>query len=71
MMFFVITIMLTFGGGEEFNREFKLKTFNNDFACWKFITDNKVELLTPHLIDYGDQLKSFEFHCEGRYGEEV
>ena len=28
MMFFVITIMLTFSGGEQFTREYKLKSFN-------------------------------------------
>jgi len=71
MMFFVITIMLTFGGGEQFTREYKLKSFNDTWACWEFITDHKVELLAPHLIEYGDDMTSFEFYCESRYGEEV
>ena len=69
--FFVITIMLTFTGGEQFTREYKLKTFNDTWACWEFITDNKVELLSPHLIEYGDDMTGFEFYCESRYGEEV
>jgi len=71
MIYFVITIMLTFTGGEQFTREFKLKTFNDTWSCWEFITDNKVELLAPHLIEYGDNMTSFEFYCESRYGEEV
>jgi len=71
MMFFVITIMLTFSDGEQFTREYKLKSFNDTWACWEFITDHKVELLAPHLIEYGDDMTSFEFYCESRYGEEV
>ena len=70
-MFFVITIMLTFYEGDQFSREYLQRSFQDTWSCHKFITDNKVELLAPHLIEYGDQLKSFEFHCEGRYGEEV
>lgn len=70
-MFFVITIMLTFSGGEQLTREYKLKSFNDTWACWEFITDHKVELLAPHLIDYGDEMTGFEFYCESRYGEEV
>ena len=70
-MFFVITIMLTFSGGEQYSREFKLKTFNDTWACREFITANKVELLSPHLIEYGDDMTGFEFYCESRYGEEV
>ena len=31
----------------------------------------KVELLSPHLIEYGDDMTGFEFYCESRYGEEV
>jgi len=50
MMFFVITIMLTFSGGEQLTREYKLKSFDDTWACWEFITDHKVELLAPHLI---------------------
>tara|TARA_R100001244_G_scaffold70737_2_gene57369 strand:+ start:1145 stop:1360 length:216 start_codon:yes stop_codon:yes gene_type:complete len=71
MMFFVITIMLTFSGGEQLTREYKLKSFDDTWACWEFITDHKVELLAPHLIDYGDEMTGFEFYCESRYGEEV
>tara|TARA_R100000935_G_scaffold5457_2_gene12571 strand:- start:1866 stop:2081 length:216 start_codon:yes stop_codon:yes gene_type:complete len=71
MMFFVITIMLTFSGGEQLTREYKLKSFDDTWACWEFITDHKVELLAPHLVQYGDDMTSFEFYCESRYGEEV
>ena len=53
MMFFVITIMLTFSGGEQLTREYKLKSFDDTWACWEFITANKVELLAPHLVQYG------------------
>ena len=70
-MFFVITSMLTFSGGEQLTREYKLKSFDDTWACWEFITDHKVELLAPHLIDYGDEMTGFEFYCESRYGEEV
>jgi hypothetical protein len=70
-MFFIITILLTFNTGEQFTREYKLKSFNDTWACWEFITDHKVELLTPHLIEYGDEMTGFEFYCESRYGEEV
>jgi hypothetical protein len=70
-MFFIITILLTFNTGEQFTREYKLKSFNDTWACWEFITDHKVELLTPHLIEYGDKMTGFEFYCESRYGEEV
>ena len=37
----------------------------------KWVPDHKVELLAPHLIEYGDDMTSFEFYCESRYGEEV
>jgi len=70
-MFFIITVLLTFNTGEQFTREYKLKSFNDTWACWEFITDHKVELLTPHLIEYGDKMTGFEFYCESRYGEEV
>ena len=70
-MFFIITVLLTFNTGEQFTREYKLKSFNDTWACWEFITDHKVELLTPHLIEYGDEMTGFEFYCESRYGEEV
>ena len=51
--------------------QYKLKSFDDTWACWEFITDHKVELLAPHLIDYGDEMTGFEFYCESRYGEEV
>jgi len=70
-MFFIITIMLTFTTGEQFTREYKLKSFNDTWACWEYVTDNKVELLMPHIETFGDSLQGFEFYCESRYGEEV
>ena len=70
-MFFIITIMLTFTTGEQFTREYKLKSFDNTWACWEYVTDNKVELLMPHIEAFGDSLQGFEFYCESRYGEEV
>ena len=70
-MFFIITILLTFNTGEQFTREYKLESFTDTWECWEFITDHKVELLSPHLIEYGNDMKGFEFFCESRYGEEV
>lgn len=70
-MFFVITIMLTFYEGDQFSREYLQRSFQDTWSCHKFITDNKVKLLAPHLIEYADQLQGFEFYCESRYGEEV
>ena len=32
-MFFIITILLTFNTGEQFTREYKLKSFNDEFYC--------------------------------------
>lgn len=71
MMYFVITIMLTFGGGEQMSREYQAKTFNDTWECWEYLSAKKVELLTPMLETYGDNLTSFEFYCESRYGEAV
>jgi hypothetical protein len=45
--------------------------FKDTWECHEYIAEHKVELLTPHIIDYGDRLKGFEFFCESRYGEEV
>jgi hypothetical protein len=71
-MWFVITIVLSFHGiDEQFHREFQLETFNDTWECHEYISKHKMELLTPHLIEYGESLKSFEFFCESRYGEEV
>jgi|TARA_R110001583_G_C5417286_1_gene387465 hypothetical protein len=70
-MFFVITILLTFNTGEQFTREYKLKSFNDTWSCHQYIADNKVKLLTPHLETFKDQMTGFEFYCESRYGEEV
>jgi len=71
-MWFVITIMLSFHDtDQQLHREFLAKQFNDTWECHEFIFENKIELLTPHIIDYGDKLKSFEFYCESRYGEEV
>ena len=71
-MWFVITIFLSFSGGDEsIFREYKAKTFNDTWVCHKYIAENKMKLLAPHIIEHGDKLKSFEFYCESRYGEEV
>ena len=51
--------------------EYKLKQFDDDWSCHKFIYENKIELLEHHIIQYGKQLRSFELYCESRYGEEV
>jgi len=52
-------------------REYKFKFFQYDWACHEFIHENKILLIGQHIIDYGDNLKSFELFCENRYGEEV
>tara|TARA_S200002703_G_scaffold146929_1_gene142367 strand:- start:414 stop:629 length:216 start_codon:yes stop_codon:yes gene_type:complete len=71
-MWFVITIMLSFHGtDEQLYREYQAEMFKDTWECHEYIAEHKVELLTPHLIDYGDRLKGFEFYCESRYGEEV
>ncbi len=67
-MWFVITVMLTFNSGEVVSREYLQETFPDTWICHRHITDNKVELLLPHLQE---NLKSFEFFCESRYGAEV
>ena len=71
-MWFVITIMLSFHGtDEQLYREYQAEMFKDTWECHEYIAEHKVELLTPHLMDYGDRLKGFEFYCESRYGEEV
>jgi hypothetical protein len=71
-MWFVITILLSFHGtDEQLYREYKAEMFKDIWECHEYIAEHKVELLTPHIIDYGDRLKGFEFFCESRYGEEV
>ena len=71
-MWFVITIMLSFHGtDEQLYREYQAEMFKDTWECHEYIAEHKVELLTPHLIDYGDRLTGFEFYCESRYGEEV
>ena len=71
-MWFVITIVLSFHGiDQDIQKEFKAETFKNTWQCHKYIAENKMELLTPHIITYGESLKGFDFFCESRYGEEV
>ena len=71
-MYWVITIMLMFHGTDVVvEREYKLKQFQDDWSCHKFIYNEKMTLLEQHIEDYGDSLKSFELFCENRYGEEV
>ena len=53
------------------SREYQAKTFNDTWECWEYLSAKKVELLTPMLETYGDNLTSFEFYCESRYGEAV
>jgi len=72
MMYFVITIVLMFNStSEQGHRVYLEQTFKDTWACHKYIHENKIELLTPHVIEYGDELKSFSFFCENRYAEEV
>ena len=52
-------------------REYLLQHFNDDLECHAHVYENKIELLTPHVIEYGESLQSFEFFCETRYAEEV
>ena len=71
-MYFVITIMLMFHGTElNVQREYLDKTFNDQWSCHEFIYNNKIKLLKQHVMDYPNQLRSFEFYCESRYAEEV
>ena len=71
-MYWVITIMLMFHGTPTtLEREYLEKTFTDDFSCHEFVYNNKIKLLKQHVIDYPNQLRSFEFYCENRYAEEV
>jgi len=71
-VYWVITIMLMFHGTDTIiEREYKAKTFQDDWACHTFIHQEKMELLTQQIMDFGDKLKSFELYCENRYAEEV
>ena len=71
-MWFVITIVLTFHSSDiSVGREYKVNTFKDTWKCHEYIAENKMELLTPHILTYGEELKGFEFYCESRYGEEV
>tara|TARA_R110001583_G_C5488808_1_gene394550 strand:+ start:199 stop:423 length:225 start_codon:yes stop_codon:yes gene_type:complete len=67
-MYFVITIyLLVAGTSEPVMREYTVKSFEDSWACHAFIHRNKMELLTPHIIKHGDDLKSWELFCESRY----
>jgi hypothetical protein len=71
-MYWVITILLMFEGSVlTLEREYKLKQFNDDWGCHKFIYQNKTMLLEQHFAEFGSKLKSWELYCESRYGEEV
>ena len=71
-MYWVITVMLMFNTTDVvMEREYKLKQFQDDWSCHEFIHENKIYLLKPHVLDYPNQLKSFEFFFESRYAEEV
>tara|TARA_R110002012_G_scaffold300189_1_gene499775 strand:+ start:253 stop:468 length:216 start_codon:yes stop_codon:yes gene_type:complete len=71
-MWFVVTIMLSFNDMDgTFLREYKKKTFSDTWECHEFISENKMKLLSPHIIKYGIKLKGFEFYCESRQGQEV
>ena len=71
-MYFVITIMLLFHGPQQTDlKEYKLRTFDDTWACHAFIAQNKIKLLSPHVIEHGNNLRSFEFYCESRRTEEV
>jgi|TARA_B100000900_G_scaffold357359_1_gene327630 hypothetical protein len=67
-MYFVITIYLLVAGTDEaVLKEYTAKSFRDTWQCHSFVHRNKMELLTPHIIKYGDQLKSWEIFCESRY----
>tara|TARA_R110002020_G_scaffold42157_2_gene123810 strand:- start:125 stop:319 length:195 start_codon:yes stop_codon:yes gene_type:complete len=64
--------VLTFHSSDiSVGREYKVNTFKDTWKCHEYIAENKMELLTPHILTYGEELKGFEFYCESRYGEEV
>jgi len=67
-VYFVITIYLLVAGTDEaVLKEYTAKSFRDTWQCHSFVHRNKMELLTPHIIKYGDQLKSWEIFCESRY----
>ena len=71
-MWFVITIMLSFNHMDGTSlKEYKKKTFSDTWECHEYISENKMKLLSPHIITHGESLKGFEFFCESRHGEEV
>tara|TARA_R110002012_G_scaffold62597_1_gene164647 strand:+ start:632 stop:847 length:216 start_codon:yes stop_codon:yes gene_type:complete len=71
-MWFVITIMLSFNHIDDtLLKEYTKKTFTDTWECHEFISENKMILLSPHIIKHGKKLKGFEFYCESRQGEEV
>ena len=71
-MWFVVTIILSFHGvDQKLHKEYKAETFEDTWQCHEYISEHKIELLSPHIITYGDSLKGFEFYCESRYGAEV
>ena len=71
-MYFVVTIYLLLAGSNEaVIREYVAQSFEDTWACHAFIHRNKMELLTPHIIDYADKLKSWEFFCESRYFKDL
>ena len=71
-MWFVITIMLSFNHIDSTSlKEYKNKTFSDTWECHEYISENKMKLLSPHIITHGESLKGFEFFCESRHGEEV
>ena len=50
-MYFVITIVLMFHStAEQGHRVYLEQTFKDTWACHKYIHENKIELLTPHVI---------------------
>ena len=53
------TIMLMFHNTETtVQREYQIKSFQDDWTCHQFIHENKILLIGQHIIDYGDNLKS-------------
>ena len=71
-MYFVITIVLMFHStADQGYRVYLEKTFKDTWECHKHIHENKIKVLAPHVIEYGNDLRSFEFFCENRYAEEV
>ena len=67
-MYFVVTIYLLVAGTDEaVLKEYTAKSFRDTWQCHSFVHRNKMELLTPHIIKYGDELKSWEIFCESRY----